>query len=560
MANIEAQLNTIRKAENGESVRDAIADAIDAVNRDGAVTLTNFETTHNGRWKAGDGLAYKRIVVNVEGGGSSNISMESFKVDVDTAPGEYKASEVIGENKAWDTIIIDTNNDLADSMGELVANEEKDYYPEDYGLSGFNKVTVQVTPTGEGPFTVNFWSDKNHTTLLGTQIVNKGGQAIYTGAAIPSTVEGYFIGWNPDPHYVIRNMDCVPMYGSKDYGYGKIDDEWSIILANKGEPYKIGSWKSLNISTYYSRWPVNLIMVKVAEGEQGSKSTWLSKAVSMPSGIGWPNKHSRGSFWSHSPLRTFLNGEFFNNALSSEWKASVKPVDKISMGYRPDQSTFTAKHPTEITRDYFWIPGAKEMYMTTKVPGYIKNCSSSGSWYFHQSLRYNNQVFNDDYQLADWSGVDVEDDWYYNFIKYNDHSLCYMRDFFGNNIDNTLFFDNGGTIMLRDGEYNYGEEYGLGMNSQTINTIVNDYAYTIVSSPTGHNPRTEGWYETYVDIGGQIQYIPTTDSSPTSSKTYYTRSSETSQQTVSHSFINYLWWSRYPDSLQNPVCLGFCLG
>lgn len=474
MANIDAQLNTIRKAENGESVRDAIADAIDIVNRDGAVTLTKLTATHNGRWKAGDGIAYKEVSVNVEGGGSSSISMESFKVDIDTANGEYKASEVIGENKAWDTIIVDTNNDLADSMGEIVANEEKDYYPEDYGYSGFNKVTVRVTPAGEGPFTVNFWSDASKTTLLGTDIVVKGGTAHYNGPALPSTMAGSWIGWNPNPSYVTMNMDCVPRYSTSPIETGEITDDWPVILAKRGRDYPIGSYKSASLlGTAWGGYGGNydVIFCKVAEGEQGTASTWISRPIYYPTNCPGKGLHEGGKTWLDHPYRSWANSTFYES-LPDAFKEAIKPVTKYSVRHVKDGSTYY--YQQYATEDKIWVPSTKEVYVTSPIPG--SDDGSGNTWFYSQNLHYGSEgsAFSDSNKFASWNAV-IEDAGYYGFVSSNESSLAYFKDFLGNNQTlnpnyetNSYFFRSGDRkALLRDGR-NYGDGYG----PSTIDTSV----------------------------------------------------------------------------------------
>ena len=560
MANIDAQLNTIKKAENGESVRDAIVNAIEAVNRDGAVTLSKLSATHNGRWKAGTGTAYNEVVVNVEGGGSSNYSMESFKVDVDTERKTYDAEEVLGKGKAWDKIIVDLDTNLEDSLGEYSESEPGTYDAEDYGFSGFKRFTIIAGgSTGEGPFTVKFYSDKAKTNLVQTEIVPKGGSATYKGTAIPPTVDGSFIGWTPNPDYVTRDMECIPIYGSTTYQPGEITDSWAVILANRGRPYPIGSYKSIGPLDY--KWPLQTTFVKVAEGEQGTVSTWLGRAVGMPSYANWPYKlHMNGKFWDHCGLRTFLNGDFFNEALSPEFKMAIKQVNKLSVAVDNNGNISPI-----VTQDYFWAPNLKEMMVTQKVPGYIKNLDPNNNWYFHQGIKYyytrtGGNVFTDDHTADTWSEI-VESTMYQRYINNDNLSLCYMRDFLGNSAVNTSFFVPtyvGEGIYLRDGYRWTNDEFGPGLLPKTLTICTTDYKYTIVESPAGHNPKSEGWYEKVQDMPGVYKYILSADTIYNPNKVYAIRSDSQVPIETPTTFLSVMDTGK--ESNESNVCIGFCLG
>ena len=174
--------------------------------------------------------------------------------------------------------------------------------------SAYMLINKAIPNTG-GPYTVRFYDDNNN--LIQTDAnVPQYGTAHCTD--LDGTIVGglYFKGWNPSPTNVIRDMDCFPVRGDYIIRHEETHDNWETICADAGAHYPLGTYKSLVLNIpaaavqlyasrvnyngnwmtdgYYTTPPgylqditayaVNaaMDMVKVAEGEDGSTSTWLS--------------------------------------------------------------------------------------------------------------------------------------------------------------------------------------------------------------------------------------------------------------------------------------------
>ena len=184
--------------------------------------------------------------------------------------------------------------------------EDGTYYPSDDGVDAYSLVVVSKD-VGE-PHTVIFY-DVDGETILKTQA-----NVPYHGNASCTLLDGkvinsqYFKGWNPSPTNITRDTQCYPIFGDYIIQSGEIEDDWDTICAKKGADYPLGSYKSLVINSFpkhsyggqgFSFYPsydgdpiddflnisgegkqgINSIatqMYKVAEGEDGSTSTWLS--------------------------------------------------------------------------------------------------------------------------------------------------------------------------------------------------------------------------------------------------------------------------------------------
>ena len=217
----------------------------------------------------------------------------------------------------------------------------------------------------------------------------------------------YFKGWNPAPENVVRDMDCFPVYGDVVISVEEIHDDWETICLDNGAHYPIGAYKTLNYVGEFTReeltdefsgmalqglygtsHPKNVyktvfrtLMVKVAEGEDGSTSTWMSATVplfvstvlqetlgtdddgtyyrytfdgsmfSLAQGNGSANKDYRQSI-----TKKFLNGLFYDQ-MPESLKRHIKTVLKdtqYSINVRPP-------YDAEQTSEKIWIPSVKEM-------------------------------------------------------------------------------------------------------------------------------------------------------------------------------------------------------
>lgn len=335
--------------------------------------------------------------------------------------GTYVAEDegVVG----WDRVEVEAQADLFHRV--ITANG--DYDAEEDGHQGYSSVTVAVPGGGGGgPFTVRFFAD-DHQTILKTQA-----DVPYRGSASCTDLDGtvlnglYFKGWNPSPTNVTENMNCYPVRGDYVIDPNEIQDDWETICADCGAHYPLGSYKALvvnipkrpnadylefntvNAGKFYSSrdvtndaFPIAMHMVKVAEGEDGSTSTWLSTGV-LPifpywdggrggySGEGdkeirsaiihWPHPSPDvGTIspdilldWMNSPIREYLNN-YLITQLPEILGATIKAVNKVSKSLNvvPYSNPFPSNpvHVDKSSIDKIWIPSYKELYsfMETKT-------------------------------------------------------------------------------------------------------------------------------------------------------------------------------------------------
>lgn len=239
------------------------------------------------------------------------------------------------------------------------------YDAKDYpGIDAQNIVRV-VSP--EAPFTVKFFADDRQTVIKTDATVPYKGNASCT--LLDGTIKNgqYFIGWNPNPVSVTENMNCYPTYGEYIIDPTDIQDSWETICADGGAHYPILAKKPLIIDIYNdeymnaynsfdgvsegmqfirasnklkSQWHpdyflinsnpnehsviarVQCHMIKVAEGEDGSHSTWIS--TGMAHLIPYDGRMMRGQ----------LDGTDFVNSLMTTYKqVCTYPNEPLSVDY-----------------------------------------------------------------------------------------------------------------------------------------------------------------------------------------------------------------------------------
>lgn len=281
---------------------------------------------------------------------------------------------------------------------------------------GWAQVYVRVGSAAfdhDSKFTVNFWADEQMSSSLYTATdVPIFGVASYKGE-IPSQSGKIFVGWKDVPipgagtngsvREVCRNMDVCPDFIDAPTGDMNISDDWDVICQDGGAHYPIGATKALTIGEFeipnqqcfyfadeaaynsrtVSKIPLSkgvkhpgttIYMMKVATGEDGTSSTWISAngaQLIMPTtpsdtknstyalancgftwhdfvcmqygyyGDGIPTMHDilaaghkvRFSYnWVGSYLREVLNTSFIS-ALPKALQESIQPVRKYSAGY-----------------------------------------------------------------------------------------------------------------------------------------------------------------------------------------------------------------------------------
>lgn len=411
MADISGYLNNIKSAESGETVRDSIIQCLNKINNDNPTTIKPLNVTANGTYSSETGFAYNPVTVNVPSGGASSYTFEELQV---TENGEYEPEE---ENKMYNKVTVNVPQfakDLAPDGFTITQNGE--YDPLLDGYDGYGKIIVKVNEqTGEGPFTVQFY-DATGTTVIQTTQVNKYGSAsctVYDGASYQGQV---FKGWNPTPTSVTRDLKCYPQFGDVIIDPGEITDTWEQICAVRGAGYAIGKYKTLyffvpgiDTSTpegcakvpsmiFHDKemWPcagpnnyralqiadttVVCQMMKVAEGEDGTTSTWLCKNATFVNNVtgamaGGSNQYtwmevpgrndasagkvSTATDWLNSTARLLLNNNFIN-AMPACLQATIKPVTKVSR-CRVDYNNRESGVIFKTSSERIWLPSLKEM-------------------------------------------------------------------------------------------------------------------------------------------------------------------------------------------------------
>lgn len=356
----------------------------------------------------------KKIKTKLQGSGTCNWVPEDEAIDyvnikdkTFTAKGTYKPSDFNCD--AFGEITVD----VPSNVKEKTLTKNGIFYAADDGCLGYSKVTVAVPEGGGGgPFTVRFFDDDRQTILKTEANVPYGGSASCT--LLDGSVVGgqYFKGWNPLPSNVKGDMNCYPVRGDYVLDPNEIQDDWETICADGGAHYPLGSYKALIFTvpawTYgdyeyevrngadivdaksaglgTSLINVSLHMVKVAEGEDGTSSTWISTGgISMGGSCINSSGNGTSSFalsnnisskksdfdWGTSFARMFLNTQFFDS-LPNCLKDTIKPVTKYFTGFAPEPiitTTVGVTFPQKSSIDKIWIPSAKEFktFLSTKT-------------------------------------------------------------------------------------------------------------------------------------------------------------------------------------------------
>lgn len=299
--------------------------------------------------------------------------------------------------------------------------EDGTYYPSDDGVDAYSLVIVSKD-VGE-PHTVIFY-DVDGETILKTQA-----NVPYHGSAFCTALDGkiinsqYFKGWNPSPTNIVRDTYCYPQFGDYIIESGEIEDDWDTICANNGAPYPLGSYKPLivnNIPTWTIESPgldyddmindkngnllskvrlrgpgsaycspIAMHMYKVAEGEDGTSSTWISsgclKFTTSPwnrqdepifsqsrlgfSGVTGPNFGTVAHVdqgWGSSNLKMYMN-TYLLDAFPTCLKDTIKQVNKYytTFSFSPvdtAQGVSIIQPVEKVSLDKIWALSLKELH------------------------------------------------------------------------------------------------------------------------------------------------------------------------------------------------------
>lgn len=381
----------------------------------------------------------KKLKTNLQGGGNCTWIPEdeaadycTFKELKVTANGTYKASDKNCDG--FDKVKVEVPSDVLPQK-TITTNGEYDAMQDD-GRMGYAHVTVNVPGGGGGPFTVLFLDDEGN-------VLKKQKNVPYGGYASCTELDGtilnglYFKGWNPMPKNVQFNMTCRPVRGDYVITPGEIADDWETIVADGGAHYPLGSYKPLVITVpadanfqhvvnnvcvyngssimgYYDNaiYQTNSIplcnialhMVKVAEGEDGSTSSWLSDGLINVQALGFQNvEYAQADFqtnigictdWINHPFRKWLNENLYD-AMPIAIKNAIKDVDKAFKSYNiaPEvgwhQSLGGVQLLDKSSIDKIWVPSMAEMKTIVEA---ASNYSSYSQYMELEGIDYS-QVF-----------------------------------------------------------------------------------------------------------------------------------------------------------------------
>lgn len=438
MADIDGYLEIIRSSPSGESVRDAIIQCMNDINQDAAVELSKLVITGklskvNHPWKPGTGKAYSMVSLQItpddgdEPTSTNSLTYSEFNVNNDTTPGAHPAPEgtvynVVNvnvdfkqfEDNIADNVTIDVDDLEADHTYDIVVKT---------GYNATKKVTIlgdaidkkikekggTIGPDGATYYPCKFYEDTGKQHLIQTASVREGDDAAsyFTGASPTSPHAGeVFNGWTPPTTNVRQASEFAPKFGAKSGGSpGEIGDTWEQIFEEGSAKYGIGSWKYLDIKkgkigprtftsavempgsgvnpTFnlgeYLNDDISIPMMQVAQGEQGSVSTWLSMEplhivtrnsqggiVSPGLDVGYDSANVGCDTWDSSYLKSFLNTVLLNR-IDSYISTHIVDVTKYSRNAK-NHSVTTASImadsnslSTYSTNSRIWIPSYSEM-------------------------------------------------------------------------------------------------------------------------------------------------------------------------------------------------------
>lgn len=425
MAFIEGYLNLIKNAQSGEDVRDTIINCMDEINKDAAFTVTNKTITQklsniNKTYSAPAGQCWKQVTLNIEDDSgeainTGNQTSYDFEVNNYTESRTYDAKEEHGENAIWGKIIVNVDHsgewdgiedNVVISTGDLDANST--FSASTRGLTAFKSVTFSdVDPVkagggyigsdGDAYFNIKF--DPNGGTWPdGSRAIKEKSIRMNDTIDIGEkpTLSGYtFMNWSSQNGYTTaRASETVKArWDNPSVTPGEISDSWATIMINKGDPYPIGSYKTMDIDVTipYSadrgifpdidnyvtitgtsyRYQMTVCFVKVGYGEDNTSSSWLGMFpvtgdnAPVPQHIsGYDDGYGRDhpdfnkADYGSSKNIMWLNTVFLDYAMSS-FKKSIKAVKK---SYRFLNNLDVAMNHTYTSK--IWVPSVRELWIT----------------------------------------------------------------------------------------------------------------------------------------------------------------------------------------------------
>lgn len=326
----------------------------------------------------------KKLQTNLQGSGTANWIPEDEAVDyVNLKDHTFRAAGTFNPSDFNCDGFRQVKIDIPADVKPKTITKNGEYYAADDGCLGYSKVTVNVPGgAGGGPFTVIFY-DENGNILQKDSNVPYGGNAHFAGTNPTSSIGQTFVGWNPEPVNVRDNMNCYPRFADIQVLIGEITDDWATILEDKGARYPLGSYKSLAYGTTFTKEELMAIgcteqqaeagayasfitvFYKVAMGEGGTTSTWLSQAVQFTYSdfnpqstyaVKIPSMPNPTCTYPESIDREFL--KLMYSHMSESFKNAIKPVIKYTQTSRDKYGSLVVPH-----EELLWMPSVREMYV-----------------------------------------------------------------------------------------------------------------------------------------------------------------------------------------------------
>lgn len=411
MANIDPYLDIIRNGSDGDNVRDAIINCMNEINKDSDFKILSKViqcklSELNKRYEAKSGQVWKDVTIEVTDDSGNpidtgDITVDDFTVNNETVNGKYTAEQ----GHQWGDIIVDidwnsTMDDIEDNIVITMGNldETGTFSASTIGKNGFRSITFSdaaaasggtVGPGGVVTFDINFLDDDG-VTKIGSKKIALNNPIDYMPH--PTKAGKVFDKWEGDTK-AVRNTSVTAHYSEPIRDLQEITDEWDVIVTKSGS-YPIGSFKSLEISltnldylTDHRIFPdqvdmptegmyeyaMSCYMIKVANGEGGSASSWISTYPTFnyygklvpPHITNYEQYDSDGYHKQYDKCSALIwlnSDDRFLKLLPMPLKNALMSVPK----YFKYQNTGTGQLSNRPYNSKIWIPSIKELY----IPGF----------------------------------------------------------------------------------------------------------------------------------------------------------------------------------------------
>lgn len=434
MADISSFLDIIRNGSDGDSVRDAIINCMNQINKDSKWIVKSkvikgkvSELNSGSPYVAAAGTVWKDVTLEIQDDigqdiPSTTVTAHDFTVDNSTENGEYTAKELFGDNTQFGTISVNLDfssswEDIADNVSITAMDLDtatNTFHAETKGFAAVRSITFTdvkaaearggyVGTGGQTYYPITFMDNTGET--IGKKDIPEGTAITYDiPAEIKSKHPGEnFMGWSGGG--VAESAGTVyAKWGNPSILVGEISDDWSTIVADGGSHYAYGQYKSIsvNVEIPYSadlalfpdatevypqfptegkyRYAISAYMIKVANGEGGSTSSWMSGITAASYTA--PSSNTTAVRMIPSHITTYLQRKTYpdNNIPRYDEDLGMKWINNIFMQYV--LSSTIKSHIMNVEKPYkyivegtwavenrsfsypIWLPSVKELYVS----------------------------------------------------------------------------------------------------------------------------------------------------------------------------------------------------